>query len=384
MATQKVNIRIILPVLMAFFVMSFVDLVGIGVDRVSADMKLSATIAQLIPSAAFLWFFILSVPVGVMQSRLGKKNMLNIGIGVTALGLLLPFLIYSFPTILIGFSLLGIGNTIVQVSANPLIVDVVPSNRTSSFLSFSQFIKAIGSMLGAPLAGLFAAKFGDWKILFLVFGIVSILTALWLGSTKIVETELEETKATFASSFKLLGNNFILLMVLSIFVVVGVDVGFNSNSGQFLMKKFGIDQIAAENGRSIYFFGRMLGTFLGALMLTRISSRKFFMWTSILGILCLVAILLVKSSGLAWFLVFMIGLAVANIWPLVFSIAVSRYPARSNEISGLMMMAISGGAVIPLLVGWISDLSTISIGMTLLVACMIYLWAVSLYCLKHE
>jgi fucose permease len=128
----------------------------------------------------------------------------------------------------------------------------------------------------------------------------------------------------------------------------------------------------------------MLGTFLGALMLTRISSRKFFMWTSILGILCLVTILLVKSSGLAWFLVFMIGLAVANIWPLVFSIAVSRYPARSNEISGLMMMAISGGAVIPLLVGWISDLSTISIGMTLLVACMIYLWAVSLYCLKHE
>ena len=384
MATQKVNIRIILPVLMAFFVMSFVDLVGIGVDRVSADMKLSATIAQLIPSAAFLWFFILSVPVGVMQSRLGKKKMLNIGIGVTALGLLLPFLFYSFPTVLAGFSLLGIGNTIVQVSANPLIVDVVPSNRASSFLSFSQFVKAIGSMLGAPLAGLFAAKFGDWKILFLVFGIVSILTALWLGSTKIEETKLEETKATFASSFRLLGNNFVLLMVLSIFVVVGVDVGFNSNSGQFLMKKFGIDQVAAENGRSIYFFGRMLGTFLGALMLTRISARKFFMWTSILGILFLVTILLVKSSGLAWFLVFMIGLAVANIWPLVFSIAVSRYPARSNEISGLMMMAISGGAVIPLLVGWISDMSTISIGMTLLVACMIYLWAVSLYCLKHE
>jgi len=383
MNSQKVNITKILPVLMAFFVMSFVDLVGIGVDRVSKDMNLSATLAQLIPSAAFLWFLLLSVPVGVLQSRLGKKFMLNIGMGVTALGLLVPFSFYTFEMVLVGFALLGIGNTIVQVSANPLLVDVVPGNRTSSFLSFSQFVKAIGSMLGAPLAALFAAQFGDWKLLFLVFGVVSILSVLWLGSVKIEETRTEESKATFASSFKLLGNGFVLLMVLSIFLVVGVDVGFNSNSGQFLIKQFGIDQTAAESGRSVYFFGRMLGTFAGAILLTRISSRKFFMWTSVLGILCLVAILLIKSTAMAWVLVFLIGLAVANIWPLVFSIAVEKYPTRSNEISGLMMMAISGGAVIPLLIGWVSDMSSIAIGMSILIGCMIYLWAVSVYCLKR-
>jgi fucose permease len=384
MATQKVNISKISPVLMAFFVMSFVDLVGIGVDRVSKDMSLSATVAQLIPSAAFLWFFILSVPVGVMQSRLGKKIMLNIGMGVTALGLLVPYFFYSFAMVLIGFALLGIGNTIVQVSANPLLVDVVPGNRASSFLSFSQFVKAIGSMLGAPLAGFFAAKYGDWKLLFLVFGIVSILSVLWLGTSKIDEAREEGYKATFASSFKLLGNSFVLLMVLSIFLVVGVDVGFNSNSGQFLIKQFGIDQTAAESGRSVYFFGRMLGTFAGAIMLTRISSRKFFMWTAILGIICLAAILLIKSGVLAWILIFLIGLAVANIWPLVFSIAVEKYPRQNNEISGLMMMAISGGAVIPLLIGWVSDLSSIALGMTILILCMLYLLAVSIYCLKKE
>src|SRR5674476_950497 len=162
MTTEKVNLNKILPVLMAFFVMSFVDLVGIGVDRVSKDMNLSATLAQLIPSVAFLWFLLLSVPVGVMQSRLGKKFMLNVGMVVTALGLLVPFFFYSFAMVLVGFALLGIGNTIVQVSANPLIVDVVPGNQRSSFLSFSQFVKAIGSMIGAPLAGLLALRFGDW------------------------------------------------------------------------------------------------------------------------------------------------------------------------------------------------------------------------------
>ncbi|HCU18082.1 MAG: hypothetical protein A2X05_17725 [Bacteroidetes bacterium GWE2_41_25] len=382
MHTQKVNITKILPVLMAFFVMSFVDLVGIGVDRVSKDMNLSATLAQLIPSAAFLWFLLLSVPVGVMQSRLGKKFMLNIGMCVTALGLLVPYFFYTFGMVLVGFALLGIGNTIVQVSANPLLVFVVPGNRASSFLSFSQFVKAIGSMIGAPLAGILALRFGDWKLLFLVFGVVSLLSVVWLGAVKIDEVKQAEVKATFGSAFKLLGTGFVFLMVMSIFLVVGIDVGFNSNSGQFLIKQFGMDPVAAESGRSVYFFGRMLGTFAGAIMLTRISSRKFFMWTSVLGIICFAAILLIPSPLVAWGLVFMIGLAVANIFPLVFSITVEKYPERSNEISGLMMMAICGGAVIPLAIGWLSDLTNVAIGMSLLILCLIYLLSVSVYCLK--
>jgi MFS transporter, FHS family, L-fucose permease len=380
---SKINISKILPVLMSFFVMSFVDLVGIGVDRVSTDMNLSATLAQLIPSAAFLWFLLLSVPVGILQSRLGKRFILNIGMGVTALGLLVPFFFYSFAMVLTGFALLGIGNTIVQVSANPLLVDAVPSNRRSSFLSFSQFIKAIGSMIGAPLAALFASRFGDWKLMFLVFGIISILSVVWLGSVKIDEIKQEGYKATFGTSFKLLGNGFILLMVLSIFLVVGVDVGFNSNSGQFLMKHFGIEQTAAESGRSVYFFGRMLGTFLGAILLTKFSSRNFFLWTTILSIVAFVAILLIPSKTLAWVLVFIIGFGVANIFPLVFSIAVERYPERSSEISGLMIMAVSGGAFIPLLIGWISDMSNILFGMSVLLVCLVYLLSVSLYCLKR-
>jgi MFS transporter, FHS family, L-fucose permease len=385
MNEKKINISKIAPVLMAFFVMSFVDLVGIGVDRVSKDMNLSATIAQLIPSAAFLWFLLLSVPVGVMQSKMGKRYMLNVGMIITAMGLILPYFVYnSFGVVLAGFALLGIGNTIVQVSANPLLVDVVPSNRTSSYLSFSQFVKAIGSMLGAPLAGFFALKFGDWKLLFLVFGVVSLLSVVWLGNIKIEESQTESQNVSVSSAFKLLGNGFILLMVMSIFLVVGIDVGFNSNSGQYLIKHFGIDPTAAESGRSVYFFGRMLGTFAGALLLTKIASRKFFLWSTLLGIVCLLAIVFVKAPAAAWVLVFMTGLAVANIWPLVFSIAVEKYPDRKNEISGLMMMAISGGAVIPLLIGWVSDISSITIGMSILVACMIYLSIAAIYCLRKS
>ena len=379
---KKMNLSKIAPVLMAFFVMSIIDLVGISVDRVQEDMQLSNTLAQLIPSVTFLWFFLLSVPVGIIQSRIGKRLMLNIGMVVTALGLLIPFIFYSFSMVLLGFVFLGIGNTIIQVSANPLLVDVVPGNRTSSFLSFSQFVKAIGSMIGPPLAAVLASQFGDWKLMYLVFGVVTVFSIIWLSAVKIVESKQEEIKATITSSFKLLGNGYILIMVLSIFLVVGIDVGFNSNSGQFLMKRFGIDPEAATMGRSVYFFGRLLGTFAGAIILTSVSSRKLFVWTSVLGIIAFGTLLLIKSQVIAWGLVFITGIAIANIFPLVFALSVEKYPNRSNEISGLIMMAISGGAIIPLLVGGLSDITNVTIGMTVLLACWFYMFGVAVSTLK--
>ncbi len=379
---KKLNPFIIVPVLLSFFVMSFLDLVGIGVDRVSSDLNIDASLAQLIPSVAFLWFLLLSVPVGVLQSKWGKKRMLNIGMLVTALGLLIPLFMYSFTMVLVGFAMLGIGNTIIQVSANPLLVEVVSSKKAPSFMSFSQFVKAIGSMLGPPLAGLFAARFGDWKLLFLVYGLVSILAIAWLGSVKIDESRNNEKQASLLSSFRLMKSRFIALMVFAIFIVVGVDVGFNSNSGQFLMNSYGMGQVEAESGRSVYFFGKLLGTLLGAILLVRFSSSKFYMWSSVLGIVSIAFLLLLKLPLAAWVLTFFIGLAVANIFPLVFAITVQKFPGQMNAISGLMMMAICGGAVIPPLIGWITFMSNNVLGMAVLLLCMFYLLVVSFYVLK--
>jgi fucose permease len=378
MNEKKIEMRLVVPVLLSFFVMSFVDLVGIGKDRVAGDLELSDFILGLIPFAAFIWFFILSVPVGIIQARVGKKRMLNAGMIITGIGLFIPYFFYNFVTVIAGFALLGIGNTIVQVSANPLLVDVVPGRRASSFLSFSQFIKAIGSMLAAPLAAVFASRFGDWKLLFLVYGIISFLSVLWLGTVKIEETAASGTKASMASAFRLLGNSYILMMVLSIFLVVGIDVGFNYFSGKYLTARFGFEEVSAQSGRSVYFFGRMLGTFAGALILTKLSSTKGFLYSAILSIITILLIMIIPASkAAAWILVFLIGLGVANIFPLVFSLTVQKYPGRSNEISGLMMMAISGGALIPPVIGLVSDSLGVVPGMGVLLLCTVYLLIVS-------
>lgn len=382
MNKSKVSIGIVTPVLISFFIMSLCDLVGIGVDNAKADFQISNTLAQLIPMAVFAWFFILSVPVGILQDRLGKKNMLNIGMLLTAVGLVLPFLVYTFPTLLAGFALLGIGNTIVQVSANPLLVDVVPSKRSSSFLSFSQFVKAVGSMVAPYLSTFFIMRYGNWQLTLLAFGVVSVLSALWLHFTKIEETKSTEKKATIGSCLKLLGIGYVTLMVLGIFFVVGIDVGVNAASGQFLLEKIGMDAEPAKQGRSLYFFGKMLGTFIGALLLIRFSAKRFMLVSAVITLLTIIALIFSPTPIFALSAMFLIGIGAANLFPLIFSITVDKYSDRANEISGLMIMAVSGGAFIPPLIGTVSDMMDITAGLYVLVFCALYLIGLSFYALK--
>jgi len=384
MNIKKISYITITPVLFSFFVMSFCDLVGIGVDNAKADFQLSNTLSQLIPMAVFVWFFVLSVPIGILQDRIGKRNMVNIGMIVTAAGLFLPFVFYSFPLLLAGFMLLGIGNTIIQVSANPLLIDVVPSERRSSFLSFAQFVKAVGSMAAPFLATFFALQFGNWKLVLLVFGIFSLMSAAWLQFTKIDETHSKEVKATLKSSLKLLNTPFIVIMVLGIFFLVGIDVGVNSFSGQFLMDKLNMDPEPAMRGRSLYFFGKMLGTFSGALLLTRFSAARFLLFSTLATLLTLLIFIWSPTPVIALSLMFLAGLASSNIFPLMFSLTTGKYVTRANEISGLMIMAVSGGAFIPPLVGKIADISSLTLGMYLFLACAAYLVFVSVYAYKKH
>ncbi len=384
MNNSKISYLALTPVLFTFFIMSFCDLVGIGVDNAKTDFGLSNTMAQLIPMAVFVWFFVLSVPIGIYQDRIGKKKMVNIGMMITALGLLLPWFVYSFPVLLAGFVLLGVGNTILQVSANPLLLDVVPGNRSSSFLSFSQFVKAIGSMVAPFVATFFTIQFGDWKLVFLVFGVFSLLSVFWLHSTHVDEKKSDGEKASFGSAMALLNNSYIVLMVLAIFFLVGIDVGINSTSGQFLMDKLGMDAEPAKQGRSLYFFGKMLGTFAGALLLTKLHNGRFLIYSSVSTLIILLGFIWSPSPAIALGMMFLLGVAAANIFPLIFAFTAGRYQNRTNEISGLMIMAVSGGAFIPLLVGSVSDNFDVTAGIYVLALCAVYLVFTSVFAYKSS
>ncbi len=373
--------KFILPVLLSFFVVSFVDLVGTGVDELKQNSNTPEYLLQLIPFVAFIWFFLLSVPAGIWQAKIGKKKVLNAAILITTIGLFVPILGNSLPVILVAFSLLGIGNTIMQVAANPLLVDVVPEDKASSYLSLSQFMKSLGSMIGpfvAAVVGPFLANLfnydgeGTWRFGLYLFGFISLVSFFWLSITKIEEKSENQDKVSILSCFKLLSNRYITFMVLGIFAVVGIDVALNSNIGTYLHLKLGVGEETAKYGKSVYFFAKMVGTFAGAIILMKWEPKKILSISSVLAIIAVIALSITSNEILAWILVGIISLGVSNIFPLIYSITVGNYPTRSNEISGLMMMAISGGAFFPFLVG-ISMKYHINGGLWLILVLLIFI-----------
>lgn len=373
MTAKKTSLNKVFPVFLTFIVMGFVDIVGVSTGYVQKDFELSDSLAQFIPSMVFIWFFVFSIPVGVLQDKIGKKKMMNIGIMLTLLGMILPFIGYSFTSILIAFICIGIGNTVVQVAANPLLQEVTSKEKLSSFLSLSQFVKAITSLLGPIIATYMALKYGDWRFVFVVYAVASLLSLLWLSATKINETIASETPATFKSCIALLKDKFILTVVIAIFLIVGADVGMNTNIQSFLMKLHGVSLENASYGISVYFTALMISRFAGAILLQFFKPTFFLVTTTILAIVGTLFLLLSTSEILAQVAIFVIGLGAGNLFPLVFSIAINKMPSRANEISGLLIMAIVGGAIIPPIMGMVSSSVGVIGSISVLILCFVYI-----------
>jgi fucose permease len=355
----------IAPILLSYIVMGFVDIVGVSTGFAQKDFNLTPTMAQLIPSMVFVWFFVLSIPVSLLQNKIGKKNVLLIGIGATALGMFTPFVSYTFPVFLLSFVLLGIGNTFIQVSSNPLLREVVSEGKYPSLLSISQFVKAISSLLGPLIVAFMVSYTGDWKNVFLAYGFISVATAAWLSKTAVQE-KYKADSTSFKECFALLGDPFIAFMVFTIFLIVGIDVGMNTNIQGLLGSKFGLSLEDSSLGISLYFFSLMVSRFLGAMMLSKMSHLKFLKWSSLFTVLFFVGLLFSSSLTTTLISIVLIGLASANLFPLIFALTINKRPERSNEISGLMTMAIIGGAVIPLIMGLVQKNSTVNGGFVIL------------------
>ncbi len=384
MSSSKVQMSKLVPVMLSFVIMGFVDIIGTATNHIQQDFQLNDFIVQFLPMMVLLWFFILGVPAGVIQDKIGKRNMLNIGMVLQAVGLGLPFVHYSFAMMFASFILLGIGNTIIQVSANPLLQDVSPSDKLASYMSTSQFVKAIISTLGPIIATFMATQFGDWKLVFAVYGITSLLGALWLSMTPIVESRPDRKPASFASCLGLLKNSFVAFMALSIFLTVGAEVAINTNIAKVLVSKYGITLEVAAYGISLFFVGETISRFLGAIILNWIKPRLFLLLISILSLIGVLGVFLAPSNTIAFAAILIIGLGVGNMFPIIFSLALAKMPERANEISGLLIMSVSGGAFIPLVMGYVSTTSGPLASIFVVGGCMLYILWVSFFVRKSQ
>jgi len=344
-----------LPVLFGFFIMGFVDVVGIATNYVKKDFTLTDSVANLLPMMVFLWFFVLSIPTGLLMNKIGRKKTVVVSMVFTFVAMLIPLLAYTFTTMLVTFALLGIGNTILQVSLNPLLTNVVKGDRLTSSLTWGQFIKAIASFLGPVIAGFALTSLGNLKLLFPIFAFVTLLSTVWLYMTTIEEAPITGKTSSFIECFSLLGDKVILLLFLGILMVVGVDVGLNTTIPKFLMERCGLLIDKAGLGTSLYFIARTTGAFVGAILLMKFAPRKFFIISMFIAIAAITVALFMSNLIAILIMIFLLGFAVANVFSIVFSAALQRKPERANEISGLMIMGVSGGALFPWLMGVVSD-----------------------------
>jgi MFS transporter, FHS family, L-fucose permease len=363
------------PVFLAFLAMGFGDAVGPFVGLAKNEFTLSNTIAFLIPFMGFIMFGLLSVPLGIYQAKKGKKFVLMLGLVVMLLGIVIPiFKISSFYLFLVTVLFLGAGATILQVAGNPIMRDVSEEGKYSRNLSLAQFVKAIGSLSGPVIPAIAALYFGaDWKILFPIYSIALIITIISVATLNVKENNYDEsTSATFKSSLELLKNGYVFMMVAAIFVYVGAEVCMSSGIPVYLQSKYGIEiEKLGLLGTGLFFTALMIGRFLGGVILNWISPRKFFITTVVISIVGIVGLLTGIVSVVVS--VIIIGLGFANIFPLVFSITVDSMPQKTNELSGLMVTAIVGGAFIPPIMGLVADTTSIEYGFLVPLVALLYI-----------
>ena len=357
---NKTNRLYLIPVMLCFFAMGFVDLVGIASNYVKADLGLNDTTANLLPSLVFFWFLIFSVPTGMLMNRIGRKKTVLLSLVVTVVSLLLPLMGESFGLMLVSFSLLGIGNALMQTSLNPLVSTVIQGHLAST-LTFGQFVKAIASFM-APYIAMWGASatipsFGlGWRVLFPIYMAIGIIATLLLSATPIEEESIEGRPSTFIECFKLLGQPIVLLSFIGIMCHVGIDVGTNTTAPKILMERLGLTLNDAAWATSLYFIFRTLGCLTGSFFLRVLKTRTFFIISIIMMALSMVGLFFGTTKMVLNIAIALVGYGNSNVFSIVFSQALLSVPEKKNEVSGLMIMGLFGGTIFPLFMGWAGDL----------------------------
>lgn len=354
---KEISIYKILPVMFGYFVMGFIDIIGVSAHYVKNDFSdLTDSTVNLISLSCFLWFLVLSIPTGMLMNRIGRKNTVLLSFLFHIIAMCLPLFCYGFVPILATFALLGIGNTLLQVALNPLVTNIITNDKLSGTLTLGQFVKAVSSLLGPLLTAWFAAIHWGWRAIFPTYALLSFATLLWLWLTPIHENkEQTEKSASFRATLDLLKDKHIVAFFIGILILVGADVGINITLPKFLVDHHHLSLADAGMGNSIYFLARTVGAFVGGILLMNYSERKFYRYSVWIALLGLLVIPLGNNLWLSFASIIVFGAGYANLFSIIFSLALKRVPDKSNEVSALLIVGIAGGAIVPPVLGLITD-----------------------------
>ena len=368
----------LLPLMLSFFVMGFCDIVGILSDYVQRAFGWSDVLTGFVPSMVFIWFLFFSIPAGNLMNRIGRKTTVLASLLITVAGMSLPLVVYSTATCMAAFALLGIGNAVLQVSLNPLLANVLSDNKyLTSGMTAGQVIKALSSLCGPELAVFVVARYGEehWYYCFPVLGAVTLLSAAWLWLTPIEREKSNGGSLAFGETFRLLSDRTILLFFIGILAVVGLDVAVNYIGSKLMAAKFQWSAADCKYAPQAYFLMRTVGALLGSFLLARIDAVRYFRVNILLCLASIALLLFAGSASMSVVLIGCIGFFASSVFSIIYSVAMQRRPEHANEIAGLMMTAVSGGALVTPIIGFSIEWMGIDGGLYVVMACALYLAA---------
>ena len=379
------------PMLAGFFVMGFGDIIGTVMNQVKAECAANAgTIAWLMPVFAYVWFLLISIPTGVLAGRIGRKNTVLVSIAVTVAAIVVPLFANAerWYLYVAAFALVGIGNTIIQAALPALMSNVVEPSQLASRISLGQFVKALCAALTPVFVYLTATALGNWKLLFPLYGALTVGAAIWLWIAKIPdERRLNGTygtnettgTTTFGGCFAMLKEPYVAAMTIGILFSVGADVGFSVAIPEYLKNVYKVDVNVAGMGPTVYFVAKTIAAIAGAVVFAKVSAARCFPWCMGVGLAATAVIPFVATPFSFLAIVAFVALLTANSFGMCMGLAIERFPEKANEISALMVMAIVGGGIVSAALGIAQSLfGSVGIVGTLGV-CITYLFALGLF-----
>lgn len=395
----KKHYHIVVLVMVVFFAISFITniLNSIIVD-VKESFDLSLGLTGMLPFFFFIAYGVMSIPAGFLSEKYGDKVLLSISFFVMMLASLVFVIFPGYVVFSLSLFSLGCCMAILQVIINPMLraaggeehfaFNSVLAQLVFGLASFASpylYIYLVGnentsSGLAAMLLNLVPAEL-PWVSLYVVFAFLALLLLCVVRFTKYPSYQKKENEKSGDSKsyFQLLKNKWTLLYFFGIFCYVGTEQGIGNWISQFLNQYHGLDAQTIGANTVAYFWGLLTaGCLLGLVLLRIMDSRKLLIGASVMTICCLL-VAIFGSSEVALYAFPLLGFFISVMWSIIFSLGLNSVATHHGSLSGILCTGIAGGAIMPLIVGFIGDIFSLKAGMLFLVLPLLFILSIGFW-----
>lgn len=373
-----------------FFMWGFITCLNdILIPHLKSVFELNYAQAMLIQFCFFGAYFIVSLPAGALVKRVGYKHGIVVGLAIASLGCLLFYpaaAMQVYMVFLIALFVLASGITILQVAANPYVTILGKPETASSRLTLTQAFNSLGTTVAPLIGGALIlsgvneaatkveeaqAVQGPYLVLFGALALLAVIFAL-LKLPQIVDDAAPAAPGERTGSAWMYPH--LVLGAVGIFVYVGAEVAIGSFMVNFLGESHiaGLSEQEAAKYLTYYWGGAMVGRFIGAAVMQKIAPGKVLAFNAVAACV-LVAVAMMASGSIAMWAILAVGLCNSIMFPTIFSLAVSGLGSHTSQGSGILCLAIVGGAVVPLAQGVFADLIGIQMAFFLPILCYLFI-----------